>query len=192
MTGEKNGFGGLGQGFGFVCFASGLEAEEFGHFALAAAGKAMFLQVEVAQLFFVAVADVDFMQGGMAGIVTFGIFPANGRLTDGDDGLFDGGNAGETPAEIGDGLNEGFFFRADGLKLFFVAKDVIAVTRFIFAGEEDGDAGESGFDSVEADGFLPDDGTRTGGGLGVLTVGRETGGGDGEFGAAGDGRGEFG
>ena len=54
MAGEEGGFGGDSEGFLFPGFARGLEGAEFGGFALAAAGEAVFLKLEVAQLLFVA------------------------------------------------------------------------------------------------------------------------------------------
>ncbi len=57
---QKSGFGSFGEGFLFVSAAGGLEASEFGGFAFAAAGKAVFLKLEVAEFFFMQAADAQF------------------------------------------------------------------------------------------------------------------------------------
>ncbi len=48
VLGEEGGFGSGGEGFLFPGFAGGLEGAEFGGFALAAAGEAVFLKLEIA------------------------------------------------------------------------------------------------------------------------------------------------
>ncbi len=49
MLREKIGLGRFGECFFFLAFPSGLQAQEFGDFAFAAAGEAVFLEMKITQ-----------------------------------------------------------------------------------------------------------------------------------------------
>ncbi len=139
---------------GFEVFADfilafGLESAEFGHFLFAAAGEPGFLELEVAEVLTVGAADFHFENGSEAGAVEFFVGGGEFFLADGEEGVFEGWNSVETPAEVGDGLYEGGFFGADGFQQFFVREDVGLIGDGVVGREEDGDAGEAGFEGVE-------------------------------------------
>jgi hypothetical protein len=129
MQGEESGFGAGGKGFLFVGFTGDLEATEFRSFALAAAGEAVFLKLQVAQLLFIAAAGFK----GESGLI-LGFGPKNraliddGGAADGDDGEFEDRNSGETPANVSNRLDKSAFFAAYGLKLTEVIDAVIRVS----------------------------------------------------------------
>ena len=178
MSGEEISGGGAFESGGFVGFALLLEASEFGGFLVAAAGEAGFLELEIAELLFVDEHDLDIEHVGAV----------VGELLD-FDGQFDAafvekshveaGNAVETPADIGDGLDEAGFFGADGLEEFFVGEDEGLVESGVVGGQADGAAGEAGCDGVETDFGFAFLGAGSGGFLRVFAIGGELGVGDG-------------
>ena len=87
----------------------------------------------------------------------------------------------ETPADIGDGLDEAGFFGADGLEEFFVGEDEGLVESGVVGGQADSAAGEGGFEGVETDFGFAFFGGGAGGFLRVFAVGGELGLGSGGF-----------
>ena len=175
VLGEERGFGGFGEGVFFLGAAGGLAAFEFGGFAFAAAGEAIFLEIQIAQFLFVTAADFEFAAGIGFGCVVAGIVLDEFQAAGSEDGEFEAGDLVETPADVGDGLDEGAFFGADGLKFGFVRIDVQDIFAAFLGGEEEqGFAGEAGFDGVEAGFGLTLGGGWSVGFLGVLAVSSET------------------
>ena len=66
MLGGEGELGGLIEVFGFLSFAGVLQGAEFFQFLFATAGEAVFLQMEIAQVFFLELADKEF-EGGLRG-----------------------------------------------------------------------------------------------------------------------------
>ncbi len=177
MEGEEGGFGAGGKGFLFLCFAGGLEGAELGGFALATAGETVFLKREIAQLLFVAAAHFQVEMGLIFGFGPVGgIAGHDGSTADGDDGQFQQGNGGETPTDVRDGLDQGAFFGAYGLKLLPVSGGMAGVIGGVVGmGEQDAGAGEAMLDGVKAGFCFTLGGDGAGGFLRVLAVGGEAG-----------------
>ena len=176
MRGEKYGFGGLGEFVLFVGLAGGLETLELGGFAFAAAGEAVFLELEVAQLLFILTADFEKEVGLIFGLVpkSWVAFDDGGGAA-GDDGEFEDGRGAETPTSVDDGLDESAFFGTEGLIEVLILCGVAVVAVGVFGiGEKDGGAGEAMCDGVEFGFGFARIGDRTAGFLGVLSIGGET------------------
>jgi hypothetical protein len=169
-TPNEIGLGGAFESGGFVGFAFLLEGAEFGRLLFAAAGEAGFLKLQIAKLLFVHEQDVDLDHGDAVGVVVFGVKSRDFKAATAHEGHFQAGEPVETPTQVGDGLHESAFFGTDGLKLFFVSQDVRLVERGVIPGKEDGLAGESCFNGVEADGGFALLGFRAGGELRVRLV----------------------
>ena len=169
--------GGFGGGFAFC-----LEAAEFGEVEGVAAIEARLLQLEVAELLFVAEMDFEVDEGDALGWrevrVHFGGFVAAAGV----DRRFERGDAGETPLGVGKGLNEFGFAGRGGSVFFGIGGEVLAVGVGVVGGEEDGAAGQSSFDGVHGGDAFAFERAGTGGELGVLEVGGMVGGRDGERG----------
>ena len=69
--------------------------------------------------------------------------------------LFEGEGAVLTPAVIGERLHEFYFLVADGLVSVDAVLTVAAVGFRVFAGEQNGAAGEPGFQSIKDERLLP-------------------------------------
>jgi hypothetical protein len=69
----------------------------------------------------------------------------------GEEGDFETGDAIETPADVGNGLEEGGFLWADGLELLLIGEEEGFVLSGVFGAEKNGAAGETGLYSVERD-----------------------------------------
>jgi hypothetical protein len=96
----------------------------------------------------------------------------------GEEGHFKTGDASQTPAGVGDGLNESAFFGTGGLELFFVGEDMSLIAGSVVGRQQDGMAGEAGFDGVEGNGGFASFCFRAAGLESVLAIGGETGSGD--------------
>ena len=66
-----------------------------------------------------------------------------------DEGHFEAWDAVETPARVDDRLDEGEFFGAGGFEFLLVSKEEGLVLVGVVGREDDGAAGETGFDGVE-------------------------------------------
>lgn len=178
VTGEKHCFGGGGEGLLFAGFAFGLQKAEFGYFPFAAARETILLQVEIPYFLFVIAADreFEFADDRCANMRNVRFFFESGTIMR-NEGHFQGGDAVETPADIGNGLDESLLFGTDGLELGFVIAEVVGVLPEIVAVEEDGVAGECGFEGVETGVGQACQSSWTRRFEGVGAVGRETGGG---------------
>ncbi|MFL6351107.1 MAG: hypothetical protein ACJ74Z_04545 [Bryobacteraceae bacterium] len=95
------------------------------------------------------------------------------------DSHFESGNASDAPGGVGERAHELGFARTDGLEFGEEVADVLLVAGGVFGGQQDGAAGETGFDSVEAGLGFAFGGLGAAGELGVGAVGGELGGGDG-------------
>ena len=176
MFGEEEDLGGLGEFVLFGGFTPGLEAQELGGFAFATAREAVFLKLEIAQLFFVLAADFEEEVGLPSGLVPeVGIVFGYGGGATGDDGEFEDGRGRETPTSVDDGLHERALFRTDWLIEVLIFGSVAGVAVSVFGiGEEDGGAGEAVFDGVEFGLGFAFVRARTGGFLSVFSIGSET------------------
>ena len=72
------------------------------------------------------------------------------QAAEGIDAHLKGGNAGDAPMGIGEGLNQRQFLVAYGLALFAELGEMGLVERGIFGGQQDGAAGKPGFESIGA------------------------------------------
>ena len=150
--GEQVGADGLIETFclrsGFSGFAFLLEAAEFGHFLFAAADEAGFLKVQIAKLLFVIETDLHFdhdrLRVNLLGMAVGELLAANV-----DEGHFEAWDAVETPAGVDDRLDEGEFLGAGGFEFLLVSEEEGLVLVGVVGGEDDGAAGETGFDGVE-------------------------------------------
>ena len=176
VLGEKGCFGGFGERFLFVGAASGLEAIKFGGFAFAAAGEAVLLELEIAQLLFMYAADTQLDRG--LGLTRFigGMLGDELHTAHGEKGHFEAGNLVESPTNVGDGSDERAFFGTEWLELRFVRLDVRFIKDDLFGiGKEEEFAGKAVFQRVETGCCLTRRGGWYGGFLGVLAIGGETG-----------------
>jgi hypothetical protein len=132
-----------------LLYTLGLESAQFGGFFVAASGKARFLQVQVTDLLFVGDEGVRVDQvrtgGGLVLFEQLSEFEA----AFGEQSHFENRDAAETPIGIGDRLHEIGFLVADGRELFRIRREVALVFGGIVTGEQDGAAGERGFDGVQ-------------------------------------------
>ena len=90
------------------------------------------MEMEIAKFFFPVRANANFK---LALIFRQGkrrLFFGKYLLAFGEEGHFETGDASETPASVGDGLDECGLFGADGLKLLFVTADVGGVASGVF------------------------------------------------------------
>lgn len=110
--------------------------------------EASFLGVQIAELFLVGEESLELDHGrACRRIVVVKVFcKLNAAL--GVDGGFERGDALETPCGIGDRLNQLSLYGADGSEIFRVLAEVLFVGGGVFGCEQDGAAGETGFDGV--------------------------------------------
>ena len=152
---------------------------EFGSILFALAAEAPELKLQVPQLLFVGEEGVDFdevrLQRGIFGAELIGKLGAAQSV----DAHFECEYAIETPGVVGEQLDESAFASAHGPEFFEEIGDVVFVGGGIVGGEQDGAAGECGFDGVEGGFGFAFRGLRAGRELGVSAVGGELGGGDG-------------
>jgi hypothetical protein len=127
-----------------------LQAAERGGFFLAAADEPGLLKLQVTELLFVNEMSVQLDEAAAdAGMLL--VFEQAGELdaTFGVDGHFERGNAAQAPGDIGEGLDQLALFEAGGLQFVFVGGDVALVFGGVVTGEQDGGAGEPGFDGIQ-------------------------------------------
>ena len=114
--------------------------------------QARFLDGEVVQVTAIREKDLRFDHSFADGFVLF-IRKLGGELAAADrvDSGLERGNALEPPERIGEGLGEALFFVAFGSELFEDSFDVRLIGRDVVGWQEDGAAGEPGFQSVVGD-----------------------------------------
>ena len=137
--------------FGFLLKTGLLEGLEFGHVGVAHVAEAAFLECEVVEFFAIGAEDFE-LDESLAGfgIAFVGIEVCEFLLAEDVDGGFEWGDAEDAPFGIENGLNKLLFLIGGGGVLVEEAVAVLFVEGSVFGGEEDGAAGESGFDGVEA------------------------------------------
>ena len=134
---------------GSLFFALLLQFFELGAVVLALATETGFLERDVAEIFSVGEEDLPFDQRGADGQVgLFGKFFGEFAAADGVDRRFESRDAEEAPLGFGDGVDERFFGVVRRLELREETGDVVVEGLTIVGGEEDGAAGEPGFDGV--------------------------------------------
>ncbi len=138
-----------------------LELAEFGEIFFAVAAEAGFLDLEIAQLFFVLEEGIELGDALFAAALK--------------ESQFERRDAKEPPVGVGERLDEDGFAFGDGLELVFVLFDVVLVAGGIVGREQDGAAGESGFDGVGGRAGFAFRGARTGRELGIGAIGGELG-----------------
>ncbi len=164
--------------FAFFGLAVLLEGAELDGLFFAAAGKARFLKLQITELFLVDEKSVDLDETAADGDVVIVEMIGKLHVAAGEDGHLQRNGAPHTPPDIGDGLSQLAFARANRLELFFEGSDVGFVGGGVVAGEENGAAGERGFDGVQTRFGFAFRSFGSGGQLGVGAVGGELGGGD--------------
>ncbi len=135
--------GGFGGGFAF-----GLEAAEFSEVERVAAVEAGLLQLEIAELLFVAEMDLEVDERDAFGLREVRVHFGGFVTAAGVEGEFKGGDAGEPPLSVGERLDELGFAGCGGLVIVVVSGEVLAVGFGVVGGQEDGAAGESSPNSI--------------------------------------------
>ena len=143
-----SGFGGFFLNLGFLELANRLESAELFHFFFPPANEAVFLQLEIAELLVVSLADAEFDGKGAGAGDELRIFLSQLVAADGDERVFDTGDAGEAPAGIDDGLKQMGFFRAEGLKVILISVDMRFVEGRLVRRKKNGVASEAGFQGI--------------------------------------------
>ncbi len=137
----------------------GLELAEFGEILFAVAAEAAFLELKVAQLFFVFEESIELGDAFLAAAFV--------------ERHFEDGDAEEPPIGVGEGLDEDGFAFGRGLEVLFVFFDVVLIAGGIVGGEQDGAAGEGGGYGVGRGAGFAFLGTRSGGEPGIGAIGGE-------------------
>jgi hypothetical protein len=151
--GVLDGFGHLRGGVGS---ALALQVFEFREVDLVAAAETGFLEREVAEVFAVGEEDLRFDHGGAdVGIGLVGKCFGELAAAEGVDAGFERGDAEQSPIGRGEGMDEGFFGVGSGLEVSEEAGDVALEGGAVVGWEEDGAAGETGFDGVVGEVALP-------------------------------------
>ncbi len=153
-----------------------MEAAEFGGVLFELITETAFLQGEIAQILLIGAEDVGFEHGGAELGVWFmgavgGEFVAAERVETG----FESGDAEETPFGIGDSLREVLFDIVGGCEFSIDEGDEGLIGGDVVGGQDDGAAGETGFEGVVGGDEFPLFGFGTGRGLGIGSVGGELG-----------------
>ena len=170
-----------GGGGEFLCFllvAFLLGCAEVGEIFVALAAQSGFLELQIAELLFVDEVRFEFDHAGLSVGWFGGEFLGELAAAAGIEGEFESGDAAETPIGIGDRLNQLGFADADGLEFADEAINILFVGGGIVGGQQDGAAGEGGFESVGGGLGFAFRGAGAGGEGGVGAIGGQTGGGD--------------
>ena len=124
--------------------ALGLEPSQFGNFFFAAAAQAGFLQLQIADLFFVGNEGVGVDQVRACGEVLFVEQLGEFDAAFGEQSRFESGDTTQTPVGVGDGLYEIRFEEAHGREFFGVGGQMVLVFGDVIGGQQNGAAGEPG------------------------------------------------
>jgi len=153
LIGDAIVFGGLvdlGIGALFALFLQGFELGDVG-FALAA--ETGFLESEIAEIFTEGEEDLGFDHGGADGGVRFvGEFLGELAAADGVDAGFERRDAEQAPFGIGDELHQSLLGIRGRLMVEEETFDVVGVGFDVVGGQQDGAAGEPGFEGVRGAG----------------------------------------
>ena len=144
---EGGGIGELSSFFGDAVLLSGAE---LGPIVFAMTAEACFLELKVAQLFFVGEEGFEFDEPGASGGVFMGESFSKLGETAGVDGHFEGGNAHQPPFGVGNGLHEERLADTDRIEFLDVFGQVLPIRGGIFVWKQDRAAGETCFDGVQA------------------------------------------
>jgi len=113
------------------------------------AAEAVLLETEIAEITFVDAEDLRFDHSGASSGVRFGgEFAGEFVAADGIETRFESGDAEETPFGVGNGLDEVLFFVGFGLELAVDLGDEFFVSSYVVGWQDDGAAGEPGFQSI--------------------------------------------
>ena len=153
-----------------------MEAADFGGVLFELIAETALLQGEIAEIFLIGAEDVSFEHGGAELGVGFmgavgGEFVTAERVETG----FESGDAEEAPFGIGDSLREVLFDVVGGVEFLVDEGDEGLIGGDVVSGQDDGAAGETGFEGVVGGNEFPLLGFRTRGRLGVGSVGGELG-----------------
>ena len=160
--------GGFGEAVLLVVEADGVQFFD-GAFELA--GEAGFLQVQVGERLLEGQENFGFDEGG-AGVGGFvGVGGGELLAAQGEEASFEGRDAEETPFDLGEGLEEESFFVGGGLPFFVEAVEMGLPGGEVVGGQENGAAGESGFQGVVGGAGFAFRSFRAGRELCVLAVG---------------------
>ena len=140
-----------GRLFGALLFFDAFLLELFEGFAIGFVliAEAALLQSEILEGLFVKELDFGVHEEFAFLLVGFGEEPIGlFEMANGEDAGFERSDTGETPFGIGDGLGEAVFLVSGGSPLREEAIEEGLVDGDVFGGEEDGLAGEAGFESI--------------------------------------------
>jgi hypothetical protein len=133
-------------------FAGGGEALQLGFILFELAAKARFLDGKIIQIAPVGEKDLGFDHGFADRFVLFvRKLPGQLAAADGVNSGFERGNALQPPKRIGEGMGEALFFIFNGGELLENSFDVRLIGRAVVRWQEDGAAGETGFQGVVGD-----------------------------------------
>jgi hypothetical protein len=123
--------------------ALGLDTAQFVHILIAAALQTRFVDVVIAELLFVGHVGLqqDHVVTNILRVVGEGFFELG--MTVGVEGEFECLDAAQTPVGIDNGLNQLAFGLANGSEIVLKRREEGSVFFDIFAGKQDGAAGES-------------------------------------------------
>jgi len=162
--------GGVGELGSFFRDALLLGGAELGQILFAMATKARFLQLKIAELFFVGEEGLEFNEAGAGDEVLMRESFGELRAASGVDGHLERGDAQEPPFGVGNGLHQEGLANADGVEFFDLLGQVLLIGGGILAREQDRAAGETCFDSIQAGAGFALGRARPGGKLGVSAI----------------------
>jgi hypothetical protein len=126
-----------------------LESVKRGTVLLCLAAQAAFLNAEIGELALARQIDLRLDQYLARAFVVVGEQIGEFQSAEGKDAHFEGGDAGQAPMGVGEGLDQSQFLVADGLEAFAELGEMGLIERGIFGGQQDGAAGEPGFEGIE-------------------------------------------
>ena len=125
-----------------------MQLTQLSDFLFAAASEAGFLELQIANLFFVGDEGVrvDQMRAGVRFVLTehFSEFQSAFR----EKSRFEGRDAAKTPVGIGDRLHEIRFEKTRGREFFDIGSEVTLVFSDVVSGQQNSAPSQSGFDGV--------------------------------------------
>ena len=140
--------GGLVQA-GLCCLDPGLLQSLEGRSVLVGlAAQAALLNAEIVELALVSQKGLGLDQYLARAFVVAGEQIGEFHPSEGKDAHFEGGDAGQAPFGIGEGLDQSQFLVANGLVALAESGEMGLIERGIFGGQQDGAAGEPGFEGI--------------------------------------------
>jgi len=141
--------GGLVQaGLGFL-EPGLLESLEDGQVLFGLTPQPALLNAEIVDLALVGQKGLGLDQDLARAFLVFGEQLGEFHPAEGKDGQLEGGNAGDAPVGVSEGLDESELFIAHRLVAVAELGEMGLIERGIFGGQQDGAAGEPGFEGVE-------------------------------------------